>query len=187
MNREVGTGAGPVRVAGYLPCFFVDTDFLYNGKMLMLSKVQRHDFFAVLSLKRGGWLDAPYPCMQALDALVAKMLDLGRKACQKLKQKLMELSLISERWQPLGWNAWQSAKGHKRRNGHSVRDIITAHEAQKQRREALSEAERQRRCRQRKKEDVTDVTKVRDACHEKNVTQGQKCHEENVASHNVNK
>jgi len=110
----------------------------------MYLNVQRHDFFAVLSLKRGGWLDSPFPCAEALDRMVAKMLGLSRKACQRLKQKLMELSLVTESWQPQGWQAWQSGNGHKRHNGHGVRDIIDAHKERDERRERAAQANRER-------------------------------------------
>jgi len=151
MEQVMQHDDGAIRICGYLPFFLVDTDFLHNGKMLMLSRVQRHDFFAILSLKRAGWLDRPYPGMQALDALVAKMIGIGKKACERLKAKLLSLEMIAEDWQPRGWNAWQSGQGHKRHNARAVRDIVQAREAQQDRREqgALQKQQAQQANRER--------------------------------------
>jgi len=132
----------------YLPWLLLDTEFLKNGKIRELTFGEQRHFIGVLTLKRAGKLDKTYYSQKALDSLVASHLEIGRKTCHRLHLKLQSLELVDENWQPLGWKRWQYDKAS--RTAGAVASIVRAHEAQQGRKkEAMSNAERQRKYRRK--------------------------------------
>jgi len=86
-----------------LPWLCLHTDILEHPKIIPLNRVQRLHFIEVLIVKRRGLLDMAFRCTQDRDSLMARMLSIGKKSCANLKKRLMEVELIDDDWQPLGW------------------------------------------------------------------------------------
>jgi|GEM_PF-5265388 len=86
-----------------LPWLCLHTDILEHPKLIALNRVQCWQFIQVLLVKRRGLLDMAFRCTQDRDSLMARMLVIGKKSCANLKKRLMEVELIDDDWQPLGW------------------------------------------------------------------------------------
>jgi|GEM_PF-2393364 len=145
----------------YLPWLLLDTEFLKNGKIRELNFSEQRHFIGVLTLKRSGALDKTYYSKKALDSLVAAHLEIGRKTCSRLHGKLQSLDLVDEDWQPLGWKRWQYDKS--RRMVSATDSIARAYAAQQERNRPMTDAERARVYRERKKS-VDSSTSDRHEC-----------------------
>lgn len=111
-----------------MPWFRMYTDFLNDPKMISLAFEDQRHFMGVLALKSDGALDQD--CSDdLLDRIVAQRLWIDHAVIREVKKRLVAAGLIDNDWQPLAWD---------RRQMRSDVDPTNA--------------ERQRRHRQKKKE-----------------------------------
>jgi hypothetical protein len=76
-----------------------------DGKLKLLAFEDRWHFIAVLCCKAQGILDNTKPAL--LDRTIAAKLGLDLRALDEVKRRLIEVDLISARWQPTGWERRQ--------------------------------------------------------------------------------
>lgn len=88
------------------PWFRMYVDAVDDEKLRLLAFEDRWHFVAILCLKRAGLLDAG-DTLALLDRKMAVKLGLGDRELGELRRRLMEVGLIDERWQPLGWEGRQ--------------------------------------------------------------------------------
>ena len=86
--------------------FRMYTDFLEDPKMLSLDFEHQRHFIGVLALKSAGTLDQSCN-QQLLDMLVAQRLWIDRQDVSQVKENLISVGLIDEKWQPVAWEKRQ--------------------------------------------------------------------------------
>lgn len=84
------------------------TDILDDPKLLLLAPDDRWYYVAVCALKRTGVLDEP-DTPEMRDRKVALRLRLDHRERDEVRRRLVEVRLIDEAWQPLGWIKRQCA------------------------------------------------------------------------------
>ena len=114
------------------PWFRMYSDFIYNETVEFLSFEDQRHFVFILCMKNEGLLDKQYPQPGMLERVVSRRLGLIGEAFENAKRRIKEVGLIDDNWQPVNWNSRQFI---------SDADV--------------SNAERQRRYRERKKAGVT--------------------------------
>lgn len=85
-----------------MPWFRMYTDFLNDPKMISLAFEDQRHYVGVLALKCSGTLDqecAP----ELLDRIVAQRLWIDHSTIREVKKRLLAAGLIGDDWQPLGW------------------------------------------------------------------------------------
>lgn len=111
-----------------LPWFRMYADAIDNEKLRLLAFEDRWHFVALLCLKRRGLLDEG-DSEQLRDRKISIKLGLGSPELSELKRRLMEVVLVDENWQPIGWEAKQyesdsSAERTRRyRERRAARDV----------------------------------------------------------------
>lgn len=83
-------------------------DFLTDEKIIQLAFEDQRHYIGILILKSNGTLDkSKNP--ELLNKIVAQTLWIGHDAIREVKQRLLNVGLIDENWQPLGWDNRQYA------------------------------------------------------------------------------
>lgn len=116
-----------------LPWFRVYADILDDEILGFLAFEDQRHFIWILAMKAAGLLDKSYPKLDMLDAIVGRKLGLRGEALANAKDRLIEVKLIDENWQPTNWDKRQFVGDH-------------------------SNAERQRRYRERHRNATRNVT-----------------------------
>lgn len=82
------------------------TDAIDDEKLKLLAFEDRWHYVALLCMKRKGILDAPdSPALR--DRKVGAKLGLGDRDRDEVRNRLREVGLVDENWQPLGWGKRQ--------------------------------------------------------------------------------
>jgi len=81
-------------------------DVIDDEKLKLLAFEDRWHYIAILCMKRKGMLDAP-DTDSLRDRKVGAKLGLGDHDRDQVRQRLTEVGLLDERWQPLGWGKRQ--------------------------------------------------------------------------------
>lgn len=89
-----------------LPWFRMYTDFLMDPKMIALAFEDQRHFIGILALKADGALDQDC-CPDLMDRIVAQRLWIDHAIIRDVKKRLIAAGLIDEDWQPLAWNKRQ--------------------------------------------------------------------------------
>jgi hypothetical protein len=76
-----------------------------DGKLKLLAFEDRWHFIALLCCKAQGILDNTKPAL--LERTLAAKMGLDLRALDEVKRRLVEVDLISQRWQPTGWERRQ--------------------------------------------------------------------------------
>ncbi|MCI0565092.1 MAG: hypothetical protein MN733_42035 [Nitrososphaera sp.] len=84
-------------------------DAIDNSKLRLLAFEDRWHYIAVLCLKGSGILDSPH---QFKDRQIALKLGLQMAELEKVKGRLLEVDLITDDWQPTGWDERQFMTDH---------------------------------------------------------------------------
>jgi len=170
-----------------LPWLCFHTDFLENPKIIPLNRVQRLHFIEVLIVKRRGLLDMAFRSTQDRDSLMARTLSIGKKSCANLKKRLMEVELIDDDWQPLGW--------YERQKYAARWERILSQRASKMEQDLYGETEhgqaeevnpntiRTRRRREAKRQQAVTVPETHETFHETDETPDETPSETPVAFH----
>ena len=86
------------------PWFRVYVSILDNHRLLLLADEDCWKYMKVLALKRSGVLDSDAP---HLERRVAAKLRLSESVLTEVKRRLIDVGLIDENWQPIGWGKRQ--------------------------------------------------------------------------------
>lgn len=78
------------------------TDIVHDPKLMMLSPADRWYYVAILTVKRSGMLDEGDQ-VTVTDRKLSLTLRLTSSELSELKERLIDVRLIDERWQPTGW------------------------------------------------------------------------------------
>lgn len=76
-----------------------------DAKLKLLAFEDRWHYVALLCLKTQGVLDGARP--ELLDRSVCAKLGLGAREADEVRRRLIEVDLIDQQWQPLGWDRRQ--------------------------------------------------------------------------------
>lgn len=115
------------------------TDAIDDEKLKLLAFEDRWHFIAILCMKRKGILDAP-DTHALRDRKVGAKLGLGDRDRDEVRNRLREVGLINEHWQPLAWGKRQfvsdadptalerkKRQREKQRHGRVTRDNRDSH------------------------------------------------------------
>lgn len=80
-------------------------DMVDDAKLKLLAFEDRWHYVALLCLKTQGVLDGARP--ELLDRSVCAKLGLGAREADEVRRRLIEVDLIDQQWQPLGWDRRQ--------------------------------------------------------------------------------
>jgi hypothetical protein len=90
-----------------LPWFRMYGEFITDPLIEMLAFEDQRHYVFILCMKSMGELDKDYPKEGMLDRVVGKRLGLYGEAVTAAQNRLMELGLINDMWQPKGWDKRQ--------------------------------------------------------------------------------
>lgn len=86
--------------------FRMHSDAVDDPKLKLLAFEDRWHFVAICCLKCDGLLDDESKA-ELRDRMVAAKLGLAVRDADEVRRRLMEVTLIDENWQPMGWNKRQ--------------------------------------------------------------------------------
>ena len=87
------------------------TDIVSDPKVRLLAFEDRWHYVAVLCMKRSGDLE----CVESLlERTVAVTLGLVERDASEVKRRLMEVGLVTEKWQPVAWEKRQFVSDYDR-------------------------------------------------------------------------
>lgn len=118
------------------PWFRLYSDFIYDEKIEFISFEDQRHFVFILCMKNLGLLDKEYASVEMFERVVARRLGLFGEAFDSAKKRLVDSCLIDSDWQPVNWNK---------------RQFISDSDP--------SNAERQRKYRERQKKEESNVTR----------------------------
>lgn len=152
-----------------LPWFRMYTDFLMDPKMIALAFEDQRHFIGILALKADGALDQDC-CPDLMDRIVAQRLWIDHAIIRDVKKRLIAAGLIDEDWQPLAWNKRQMRSDADPTNAERQRRYRERQKAAKEAEEkaALEAREKaqtqaQTEAEQAKKEEGKDSNALRNA------------------------
>lgn len=87
-----------------LPWFRFYSDAVDNEKLRLLAYEDRWHFVALLCCKRQGILDQGNAL---IDRKLSVKLGVQLRELEQIKKRLFEVELITDDWQPVGWNEHQ--------------------------------------------------------------------------------
>jgi len=92
--------------AGSYPWFRMYSEFLNDPKIIALAFEDQRHFIGLLALKCDGTLDSG-AAPDLMDRIVAQRMWIDHAVIREVKRRLVAGGLISEDWQPLGWEKRQ--------------------------------------------------------------------------------
>lgn len=92
--------------AGSYPWFRMYSEFLNDPKIIALAFEDQRHFIGLLALKCDGTLDSG-AAPDLMDRIVAQRMWIDHAVIREVKKRLVAGGLISEDWQPLGWEKRQ--------------------------------------------------------------------------------
>lgn len=105
-----------------LPWFRMYAESVDDEKLRLLAFEDRWHFVALLCLKAQGTLDSDAPF---LERRIALKLGLQLPQLTEVKRRLIEVSLIDDKWQPIAWGKRQFRSDHsssERKRNQRIRD-----------------------------------------------------------------
>lgn len=90
-----------------MPWFRMYGEFIHDPLIEMLAFEDQRHYIFILCMKSIGELDKDYPKDGMLARVVGKRLGLYGEALIAAQNRLMELGLINDQWQPKGWDKRQ--------------------------------------------------------------------------------
>ncbi len=87
-------------------------EFIYDGIIESLAFEDQRHYVFILCMKNIGILDKEYPKEGMLTGIVGKRLGLFGESLTAAKNRLMDVGIINENWQPKGWDTRQFAFDH---------------------------------------------------------------------------
>jgi hypothetical protein len=93
--------------ANKLPWFRMYGEFIHDPLIEMLAFEDQRHYVFILCMKSMGELDKDYPKEGMLDRVVGKRLGLFGESLTAAHNRLMDIGLIDDQWQPNGWDKRQ--------------------------------------------------------------------------------
>ena len=114
-----------------LPWFRVQTKILDDEIVGLLDFESRWHFMALLACKGAGLLDKAYPSPAVRERAIAKKLDLDIDAFRTTLATLVEVGLVDEDAQPIGWDKHQAPADSSAARTRAYRKRKAAEKAQR--------------------------------------------------------
>lgn len=89
------------------PWFRLYSRIITDPKIEFLSFEDQRHFVWVLCLKNEGFLDEDFEIPEMRERMIARKLGVQGEAFESVKQRLLEMKLISDDWQPISWDELQ--------------------------------------------------------------------------------
>lgn len=112
-------------------------DFLKDEKIISLAFEDQRHYIGILILKSEGTLDKNVD-MVLLDRIVAQNLWIDHAIIREIKKRLIDIGLIDNDWQPLGWDNRQYPSDKDTTNAQRQRDYRARKKAEKNKNEKTS-------------------------------------------------
>lgn len=134
-------------------------DFITDEKIVQLAFEDQRHYIGILILKSNGTLDrSKNTNPDLLNKIVAQSLWISHDAIREVKNRLMQVNLIDEAWQPLGWdkrqfvsdNSTERVKRHREKMQQETENKRKKHETLQKRYRNVTETKNetlQKRCR----------------------------------------
>lgn len=89
------------------PWFRMYNEFIFDEKVEFLAFEDQRHYIFILCMKNLGLLDKEYPQEGMLEQVIAKRLGIQAEALLYAKERLIEVGLLDDNWQPVAWNKRQ--------------------------------------------------------------------------------
>jgi len=107
------------------PWFRLYSKIVTDPKIEYLSFEDQRHFVWLLCMKNDGYLDEEFPSSEIRNKMISRKLGIHGEAFESAKQRLLEVDLIDDAWQPKNWDDLQfksdSSKERVRKHRESLR------------------------------------------------------------------